>query len=71
MSHFRPGDVVQVHMDRLFHENSRHSLVIWVRVERCDLEHRIVFGKIESESQGLTKALMYGSTIAVSYDLVR
>ena len=71
VSHFRPGDLVQVHLDRLLHEIPRDFLVIWVRVERCDRERRIVFGIIESATQGLSKALMSGSRLGVSYDLVR
>lgn len=70
-SHLKPGDLVQVHMVHLFPENARHSSPIWMRIERCDHQRRIVFGTIECESPGLDKALTSGARLAVSYDLVR
>lgn len=71
VSHFTPGELVQVHIVRLFPENTRHSLALWIRIERCDPQRRIVFGTIEGESLGLDKALRAGAKLAVSYDLVR
>ncbi len=71
VSRLRPGDLVEVHMDRLFHQNPRHPLPIWLRVERCDYERRIFFGTVESGSPELSRALATGSRLGVSYDLVR
>ncbi len=41
---------------------------VWIRVERCDDEHGLVFGSIEAYSPVLpSKALSIGSKLGASY----
>jgi hypothetical protein len=64
----RPGDLLRV---QLCTETARQSPSVWIRVERCDDEHRIVYGTIDDESAGLGRALGRGAKLAASYHQVQ
>ena len=64
----RPGDLLRV---QLYSETAKQSPSVWMRVERCDDEHRIVYGTIDDESTGLGKALSRGAKIAAGYHQVQ
>ena len=65
---FRPGDVIRV---QLFDRPAEPHPTLLLRAERCDDQHRILFGTIVSESFGLSRALNRGAKLAVAYHLVR
>jgi len=70
VSPYLPGDLLPVNLAQLAADVRRRSSFVWIRVERCDHQRRIVFGAIESEASGPDRALSHGAKLAVSYDLV-
>lgn len=67
MSAFRTGEHVKVE----FRDDESHeSEWMWVLVDRCDDDKRVVFGKLDSQPVVHTK-LKAGQELAVSYDNVR
>ena len=64
----RPGDLLRI---QLYSETAKRCPSVWMRVERCDDEHRIVYGTIDDESAGLGKALGRGAKLAASYHQVQ
>jgi hypothetical protein len=67
VSKYRPGDLLLV---RLSSDTAKQSPSVWIRVERCDEQHRIVFGTVDGESPGLGKALDCGAKLAAGYHQV-
>ena len=68
MSKYEPGDYVKVEFEG---ENGLPGEWMWVRVERCDEEHRIVFGTLDNAQVVNVASLHLGQELAVSYDKVR
>ena len=67
MSQYAPGDYVKVEFR---HEPTGESEWMWVKVDRCDDERRVVFGKLDSEPL-VNPDLRLGQELAVSYDVIR
>jgi len=67
VSTYRPGDLLLV---RLSSETAKQPASVWIRVEHCDDQHRIVFGTVDGDSPGLGKALNCGAKLAAGYHLV-
>jgi hypothetical protein len=67
VSFYRTGDLLRV---RLSSDTAKHSPSVWLRVERSDDQHQIVYGTIDGGSAGLGKALSCGAKLAVAYHLV-
>ena len=67
MSEYQPGDHVKVEFTD---ERSGESEWMWVQVDHCDDEHRLVFGTLDSEPVVTTK-LKLGQQLAISYDKIR
>lgn len=67
MGTYEPGDFVKVEFR---HEPSGESEWMWVKVDRCDDEQRLVFGKLDSEPL-VSPELRLGQDLAVSYDEIR
>jgi hypothetical protein len=44
---------------------------MWVRVDRCNEERRLVFGRLDNEPVINAKDLQVGDELAISYDKVR
>ena len=69
MSKFLPGDFVKVEFED---KKTGESEWMWVRVDACDDENRIVLGRLDSdpvlEYRGKLKP---GSELAVSFDKIR
>ncbi len=68
MPKYQPGDFVKVEFRD---EASGESEWMWVQVESCDDERRILLGRLDNAPVVLTRTLKLGSEIAVSYDNVR
>ncbi len=64
---YKPGDYVKVEFVR---EGTGESEWMWVEVASDDSEHRIVFGRLDSEPI-LDTDLRRGMQLAVSYDNIR
>lgn len=67
VSTYRPGDLLLV---RLSSDTAKQPPSVWIRVERCDEQHRIVFGTVDGDSPGLGKALNCGAKLAAGYHQV-
>jgi len=67
MSKYQPGDFVKVEFR---HEPTGESEWMWVKVDHCDDEKRLVFGKLDSEPL-VNPKLRLGQEMAVSYDNIR
>jgi uncharacterized protein YegJ (DUF2314 family) len=67
MASYRPGDCVKV---ELTDERSGESEWLWLRVDSCDDNKRVVFGRLDNEPLVAT-TLKLGQELAVSYDLIR
>jgi uncharacterized protein YegJ (DUF2314 family) len=67
MAAYGPGDCVKV---ELSDERTGQSEWLWLRVERCDDDRRIVFGRLDSDPIVAT-SLKLGQELAVSYDVIR
>jgi hypothetical protein len=64
----RPGDLLRI---QLYSGASMQDCSLWMRVDRCDDQHRIVYGTIDVASSGLGRALSRGAKLAASYNSVR
>jgi len=67
MSLYQPGDHVKV---EFADDSSGESEWMWIQVESCDDENRIVFGRLDSEPI-LRVRLKVGQELAISYDKIR
>lgn len=67
MTAYRPGDCVKVEFKD---ERTGESEWLWVVVESCDDERRVVFGKLDNEPL-IASTLKLGQQLAISYDLIR
>ena len=67
MAAYRPGDCVKV---ELTDERTGESEWLWVVVDYCDDDKRLVFGKLDNEPL-IAGDLKLGQELAVSYDLIR
>lgn len=68
MPEYRKGDYVKVE----FPPESGIGEWMWVRVDHCDDNSRLVFGTLDSEPvNNYGGKLKLGSQVAVSYDNVR
>ena len=69
MSVYARGDYVKVEFEG---ENGLPGEWMWVRVDHCDDERRIVFGVLDNEPlYDYGKRSTLGSKLAVSYDQIR
>ena len=67
MSTYAPGDYVKAEFRD---DKSGESEWMWMKVDVCDDERRLVFGKLDNES--VVHSYMYlGQELAVSYDNIR
>ena len=69
MAKYEPGDYVKVE----FRDNeNRESEWMWVHVDSCDDENRLVFGQLDSiPVLDYGGKVRLGSQLAVSYDNIR
>jgi hypothetical protein len=67
MSIYNSGDHVKV---EFADEHSGVSEWMWVEVDHCDDDKKIVFGRLDSEPI-TTAALKVGQELAISYDKIR
>lgn len=68
MATYKSGDYVKVEFSD---EKTGESEWMWVKVDRCDDEQRIVFGRLENEPLlDYGGKLTLGSELAVSYDKI-
>lgn len=67
MATYRPGDCVKV---ELTDERSGESEWLWLLVDSCDDDKRVVFGRLDNEPL-IATTLKLGQELAVSYDLIR
>jgi len=67
MGTYEPGDFVKV---ELRYEQTGESEWMWVKVDNCDDEQRLVFGRLDNEPI-LNTDLKLGMDLAVSYDNIR
>jgi uncharacterized protein YegJ (DUF2314 family) len=67
MAKYSKGDHVKI---EVVNDETRESEWMWLLVDRSDDEHRIVFGKLDSEPVAITD-MRLGQELAVSYDNVR
>ena len=67
MSAFKRGDHVKVEFKD---DHSGESEWMWVQVDHCDDEQRIVFGRLDSQPV-ISLQLKVGQQLAVSYDKIR
>ncbi len=64
-----PGDYVRI---QLGSESVHSEGSIWMRVERCDDKHKIVYGTIEDEPlQPIDNVFRAGSRLGASYRRIR
>lgn len=68
MAQYEPGDYVKV---EFADEGSGESEWMWVEVQSCDDEKRVLFGQLDSVPVVHSEKLQLGAQIAVSYDKVR
>ncbi len=64
---YRPGDHVKV---EFANADSSDSEWMWIRVDSVDCEHRLVFGKLDSQPVVHTE-LKLGQDLAISFDKIR
>jgi len=69
VSMYRPGDLLLVQVGSV--TTAKQSSFVWLRAERCDDQHQIIYGIVDGESPGLGKALNRGAKLAAGYHLVR
>jgi hypothetical protein len=67
MSAFKRGDHVKVEFKD---DRSGESEWMWLQVDRCDDENRLVFGTLDSQPIIIPR-LKVGQQLAVSYDTIR
>jgi uncharacterized protein YegJ (DUF2314 family) len=67
MAAYRAGDCVKVEFKD---ESTGESEWLWLRVESCDDDKRVVFGRLDNEPL-IALTLKLGQKLAVSYDLIR
>lgn len=67
MARFRSGDHVKV---EFLDETSGENEWMWIHVDHCDDEQKLVFGRLDSEPVVHTN-LHVGQELAVSYDKIR
>ena len=66
-STYMPGDYVKV---EFADERSDESEWMWVKVDYCDDESRLVFGTLDSQPVAGTN-IKLGQQLAISYDNIR
>jgi hypothetical protein len=67
MAAYRKGDHVKI---EVANGQSSESEWMWLLVDHCDDEQRLIFGALDSEPV-VTRNMRRGQELAVSYDLVR
>jgi len=68
MGKYESGDYVKVE----FADDSGPSEWIWVCVDHCDDERRLVFGVLENQPvNDYAGKITFGSEVAVNYDNIR
>lgn len=67
VSSYRRGDHIKVEFKD---DHSGESEWMWVQVDHCDDEQKIVFGRLDSQPI-ITLELKVGQELAVSYDQIR
>lgn len=67
MSAYQRGDHIKVEFKD---EHSGESEWMWVQVDHCDDEQKIVFGRLDSQPV-VSRHLKLGQQLAVSYDNIR
>jgi hypothetical protein len=67
MGAYRKGDHVKIEVTN---EQSFESEWMWLLVDHCDDEQRLVFGALDSEPV-VARDMRRGQELAVSYDQVR
>lgn len=68
MATYTEGDFVKAEFSD---DKTGESEWMWVRVERCDDENRLLFGRLDSQPVVFAGELKLGQEIAVSFDRVR
>ncbi len=68
MATYAAGDFVKAEFSD---DKTGESEWMWVRVERCDDENRLLFGRLDSQPVVFAGELKLGQEIAVSFDRVR
>lgn len=68
MPMFKAGDHVKVEFKD---EQTGESEWMWVKVDYCDEEKRLVFGWLDDEPVVHSESLKLGQHLAVSYDNIR
>ena len=67
MGRYSKGDHVKI---EVVNEHSGESEWMWLLVERCDDDNRLVFGKLDSQPIVMND-MRLGQDLAVSYDNIR
>ena len=67
MGTYQKGDHVKI---EVINEQSSESEWMWLLVDHCDDDQRLIFGALDSEPI-ITSDVRRGQELAVSYDLVR
>jgi hypothetical protein len=68
MSAYEAGDYVKV---ELSDERESESEWVWVKVEGCDEENRLIFGRLDNAPLLYASKLKLGQGLAVSFDNIR
>ncbi len=68
MAAYEAGDYVNVEMAD---EGCGECEWLWVRVERCDDQNRVLFGRVDSQTVVFASELSLGQEVAVSFANVR
>lgn len=67
MPSYERGDYIKV---EIVDEHTRESEWVWVQVDHCDDESRIVFGRLDN-APIVNTDLRLGQELAISYDNIR
>lgn len=65
---FEPGDYVKFEVRD---NETGESEWMWLRIEDCDEEKKVILGTLDSQPVVFTATLKLGQHLAVSYDNVR
>ena len=68
MATYHAGDYVKV---ELRDEVNKETEWLWVKVDGCDEENRVVFGRLDNRPLLGTDKLRLGQQIAVTFDRIR
>ena len=69
MAKYCHGDYVRI--DVLSGSQLDEAISVWMRVERCDDRHSIVYGIVDDKSSKVDRPLSTGARLAASYRRIR